>query len=113
MMVTVVRDTDVTVCTTSGGLGAPMVTPMVTTVVSGVLGMSDPLHDGVEASVRTGNVFNDSQRTISLLQRVSPLNVVAVSVLVLLLLVAGVRVVDAVVEFVTRWTLQKKRISKN
>lgn len=60
--------------------------------------MPDLVHDGVEAVVFVGFVLDDAGRAVGLLQAVAALDFVAVALLVVLLFVAGVRVVDRVVK---------------
>lgn len=62
------------------------------------VGMPDLVHDGVEAVVFVRLVLDDAGGAVGLLQAVAALDLVAVALLVVLLFVAGVRVVDGVVE---------------
>lgn len=82
-------------------------TPVATvSVVFRVVSVSQPLHDGVETGVGSGDVLHDPHCTVSLLEGVRSFDVVAVPVFVLLLLVAGVWVVDRVFKVVACWTLK-------
>ncbi len=68
--------------------------------------------DGVEAVDRVGRVVHGAHGAVGLHQRVLALDHVAVAGLGGVLLVARVRVVDAVLERVPRMALRRKRFKK-
>lgn len=82
---------------------APLIVVPVATVVRNRGSLVD---DGVEAAVLVGGVVNGTDRTVGLDQRVLALHDVTVARLVLALDVAGVEVVDAVLERVLGWGLE-------
>lgn len=65
-----------------------------------MVGVSDLLDDRVETVVLVGRVLDNTSGSVRFLQRVSALDDIAVAALPLLLVVAGVRVLDAIVELV-------------
>lgn len=74
--------------------------------VRGVVRVSQPLHHRVEPAVRSGLVLDDTNGSVGFLEGIGALHVVPVPVLLLLLDVAGVGVVDGVVEVVLGWALE-------
>lgn len=75
-------------------------------VVLGVDRRAHPPHDRCEAALRAGLVLDDACGAVRVLEAVAALHVVPVPVLVLLLRVAGVRVLDGVVELVVGGALR-------
>lgn len=106
----------VTVAGTRSGSDAPRtgagartvaaVTVVLLAVHLRMVGVSNLLHDRIEAVVLVGRVLDDARGAVGLLQRVGALHQVAVAMLPLVLVVAGVRVLDAVLELVLRVRLR-------
>jgi hypothetical protein len=71
------------------------------------------LYNGAETVVFVGGVFNNTGGSVGLNQAVGALDHVAVSGFPLALNVAGVRVVNGVVEFIMRRSLTKVQLSSN
>ncbi|KAK3908082.1 Thyroid hormone receptor alpha-A [Frankliniella fusca] len=74
--------------------------------VDGVAAVGD---DGVEAAVLAGRVVHDALPAVGLQQGVLALDDVAVALLLLVLVVAGVRVLHAVLELVLGVRLEQPR----
>jgi len=73
------------------------------------LGVSSrSLYNGAETVVLVGGIINYASGSVGLNQAVGTLDHVAVTGLPLALNVAGVRVVNGVVEFIMRWPLINK-----
>lgn len=79
-------------------------------VVLGMFGMSNSLHNSIETTVRTSNVVNDSNGTIGFLEGVRALYLMTISVFILFLFVASVRIMHSVVKVVMSRTLVIKKI---
>lgn len=75
-------------------------------IMLGMVGMPDSLHNSIETTVGPSNVVHHSNSTISFLKGVRSLHVVPVSVLVLFFLVSGVRIMNCVVKVVASWPLE-------
>lgn len=72
-----------------------------------VLGMTDSLDHRMEPTMGMGMVLDHTGGTIGFFQRVSPIQVFSVGVFVLRFLIACVRIVYSVFEFVEGWALKK------
>ena len=72
-------------------------------------GVSDALHDSLEAELRVSGVLDDPLGAVGLVQGVHSLDGVAVAVLPGLLVVTGVEVLYSVFEFVWNGSLGRER----
>jgi len=80
--------------------GTVEITMSVALVHLGMMGVSQFLDDSIEAIVIISCVLHDTCGTISLLQRVAAVNLVAIPGFPLALLIARVRILDTVVEVI-------------
>lgn len=106
MSITVVGDSNV-----AGAANTPMMVAVVAvSVMSGMLSVSNPFNNRIETGMRSRNVLDNSQSAISFLHRVTSFHVVTIAMLELRFLVAGVRVVHSILEFVMRRSLNKRKL---
>lgn len=93
-------------CSISGSVSSS------TTINGWMISVSDPPNHCVEPAMGTGFVFHNTSRPVGFFEGVGTFHDVSVSNFVLLLIVPCVGVVDTVVEFVIRRTLEGMQITK-